>query len=264
MENKMKKIIAAIIIILSKNAFALVLEVNEGDKKIFYHPTPALVLNLTDLGSDGGFLTAFLDYSNQKTKAEYNEISSQYLNYDVQVLGAEPVSGIVTLKIPKASFLRELTIRNGQLGPYINSNFDLKKDEVDSLLRVKDLESEVILTIDVKSSYSSSQVIEAYHTDSGFCEQLKVKDVSDLMQTLISLKRPREIKFNQTFDSLKRSIIDQCFEAEPSVVNNFNELMNTQLKVNRAKSAPLGKYLENLWVKKEYQIKPHVTLEKNN
>jgi hypothetical protein len=252
-----------LLLVLTNNAHAFVVEVNRSERKVFYHPTPDLNLSLTNLGEDGGLLFVSLDYDTPRSKSELAEIKAQYPNYLIQVVGADPVSPTARLEISKVGFIRELPLRNGQLGPYLNANMEIDKAQLERIWKLQDPESAIDLSLNVKTSYHTIRVLETFQAKSSYCEDLGIKTVGDLVLTFSSLPRPQSILYQQTFDSLKKSILEQCFEINEDRVSSFGQLLKSEVRVSRTAKTLLGQFTQPVDQEKVFNLKPRIKFEKN-
>lgn len=256
----MKILIMSLVLIISKLSFATVIEVNAIEKKVYYHPTPVLEISLIDLATDGGVLMLSLDYNSQLTNEESNNLKSLYADYKFQVVMAELLRPEFELSIPEINLKKELFFRQGQLGPYLNSQINLTQEQVQKLKLNQKIIRSLNFSVQSKVRYISQSVVESYNLAGQSCSDLKVTNVKDIIQNLSQLKRPLEIKYSETFESLKISIIAKCFDANPQIVESFSELMRVPL--NTLSPVELkGEYFQPRSQEKVIDIKPLISVK---
>lgn len=259
----MKTLLSILTLFIVNSSLALVVEVNQLEKKVYYHPTPELSVHIMDLEGYGGSLSAYLNYDGPKTKNELAEVKKNFPQYQVQVLGAAPAKSLGRLEIADMGFSQDIYVRNGQLGPYINANFDLSKIQMEQLKKIKDLSGKVSFKADVQVNYTANLLIEEFRADPRYCEELKIQSVKDLIQKFSSIKKPSSMKYAQTFDTLKESMLDQCFDVVDTEVKNFKDLLKVEIKSSPGQKSLVGRFYERRSVDRVVELKPYIEVIKN-
>lgn len=257
----MKTYLLLIIALFVQTSGAAVLEVNSPEGKVYYHPTPTLEANLMSLADGSGYLMISLDYIGKDTEAELASLHQQYENYQIQPLTAEHSEASVVLNISEIGLQKEIQLRNGQMGPYINVQIELKKDQVDKLKKLKDqIQKSFNFEIQARSSFNSDTLIESYQAGPDVCDQLKVQSVGDLIKNISLLKKPDGIKYSQTFDSLKATLLNSCFEVKPQSIESFAELMKLPVGTVTPNKALTGRFVQKKSQDKVFGIKPNLKI----
>ena len=92
------------------------------------------------------------------------------------------------------------------------------------------------------------------------CGQLKVETVSDMINSLSQLKKPDGIKYPQTFDSLKASLLSSCFEVKPQTIGSFAELMKLSVATLNPNKVIVGRFTQKKLQDKVFGIKPNLKI----
>lgn len=245
-------------------ARAAILDMNSTDQMIYIHPTPTLQLSLLDLGNDGGILSVSLDYESAATRTEINDLQSRYPGRTVQVVMAEPQTNTATLSIPEIDLQQDLLLRQGQMGPYINNQFQLNHEQMRKAFSLgKTLADFVHFSINARASYVSTQVIEEYTVPSVVCSALRVRSVKDLISSLGRWQKPNGVRYPQTFDAFKSEVLEHCFSMSSSSVNSFQDLLNLSVQTNPTAKRISGQFLDKKSQSKTFSLIPHVKIEMN-
>lgn len=258
----MKKIFMALL--MPFFAHAAILDANSTDQAIYMHPTPTLEVNLMDLGNDGGILTVSLNYISATTKAEISDLQLQYPDKEIQVIMAEPQYGIVTFAIPEIGLQQDFPLQQGQMGPYLNNQVALTKDQMKKALALKSQLADLVqFPITAKANYLFTHVVEEYTASSNICSTLKINTVKDLVLSLGRLQKPNSIQYSQTFEAFKGELLDHCFVVHPSPVNSFKELLNLPITTSLLTEKITGQYVEKKSQSKVFSLNPHIKIELN-
>jgi len=138
-------------------AQAAVIEKNVAESKIYYAVTPDLNLTIMDLGSDGGLLTLSLDYVGSKAEREIKDLQTQNPGFTVETVMVEPTESKTQLQIAEIKYSQDVEVKQGQVGPYINSQIVLTAEQMKSIKSLKtDLSEAVQISFKVRTSVSWS------------------------------------------------------------------------------------------------------------
>jgi hypothetical protein len=257
-----------ILLLLTLNfsvAYGAVIEKNEIDKKIYIHPTPTLQIEILDLETEGGLLSIFLDYESENSKKELSEAKSKYPDYEIQSVTAVPVDDSIEIEITDLGLKEKFIIRQGQIGAYLNSQIMLTTAQMKKVTEVSEnLSSSVKANIRLKSFVNSVVVKESYKVDRNICRSLDVNNVGDLIVALNNLKKPTEIKYPETFEALKSTLLKGCFSVVASSVSTFEQLLSLPLALNSRFDDLTVKFEVITPQNKVYVMKPLVKLNFKN
>jgi len=67
-----------------------------------------------------------------------------------------------------------------------------------------------------------------------------------------------DVKYPQTFESFKKSVLENCFSIEQSSVSSFSQLLNLQINKNNPTDDLVGKYDVNRAHEKRFSLLPKV------
>ncbi len=258
----MKSLILVLSFFCTQLSMAGVLEVSPENQRVYYHPTPILTVNVIDAGTDGGVMIVGLDYESTSTRQELDALKNQYPNYEIQAVMAESIKEIVTLILPEIGIHQDFRLRQGQMGPYLNSSLNLTKEQVATIKRSKEkLAVNFILKISAKTKYNDVLLKERFEQKEDLCLNFKAKNVIDIIQTLSSLQRPKVIKYDETFSQLKSSLLNNCFDLIPKNVASFSDLMKVEITTHRSRENIVVETFENKSVDKTFEISPVLKLE---
>jgi hypothetical protein len=243
-------------------SFAHVVEVNHDQKVVYFSPTPNLTVVLNDLG-DLGILSLSLDYDAQAANREREELLRIYPGYSFQVLMAQHMTESVVVHIPEAGIHQETLIKQGQMGPYMNLQMQVSKAQMGQIKALAKGHQDILkFSLPVASSYRASRVLEQYQ-NSSVCTEIQSQNFGSLVQSLLGIKKPEGMKFEETFMAYKREILENCFDFAPTKIGSFKELL--RLALQKKENAPVitatHSEVRNLDVK--YELIPKVNLELN-
>lgn len=259
----MKIILSLMTILFATMSRATILETNQNEKKIYMHPTPTLELSLLNLDADGGVLFVFLNYDSDTTKNEIESLKISNPNFQIQPVMAESSASMAKLRLLSIHLSEDLSMRQGQMGPYINAQIKLNKDQVAKLKSLSEnTADQVSIEIESKSKYQSQQVLEEYHDDQ-ICSQMNATNLRKVIDALVHLQQPSSIKYPQTFTAFKNSILEKCFETQQNTILSFKELLETPVSVRKPQSSIAGNYTQLLQQTKVLKIKPLIKFEIN-
>lgn len=260
----MKNLIFCTYLFLSQICFASVLEVNEFEKNVYYHPTPVLELDLIDLQNDGGMLMVSLNYDSIATKNEEELLQAQYPEYKLQPIMGEVTQPSMTFSIPSLDVRKQIVLRQGQMGPYLNTSIDLSKAQVVKLKKSKDeIVSSLSLTVPIHTNYNTVAVKESFELNQAFCLQFKARNLADVISIISKFVKPEAIQYQQTFDDLKLSILGSCFSINKSVANSFSELLKTPVIAIQPRAPIRGQFSEVQNRSEVHNINPTTKVEIN-
>jgi hypothetical protein len=261
-----KLLILAMSLLFSQGAFAGVIEVNTAEAKVYYHPTPTLDLNLIDLEGQGGVLMVFLNYESSVIQQEAQDLQKKYPGYQLQSVIAESANSSFTFSIPEAGIRQDLQLRQGQIGPYLNAEISISREQV---LKFKTQNGRPAslsqIEISAQASFTSQRLVEQYKSNSHLCSQLGFSSVKDLVLGLASMIKPEDMQYAQTFSAYKAQILEQCFDlaAAGSAVNSYKGLLNFPIKAKAASGSISATYLEKQEQRKGISIQPNIKIEMN-
>ncbi len=235
-----------------------IIDIDSTEMKIYMHPTPVLEITLQDLETDGGILYLSLIYDGAKTKGEISEIEIHNPGYEVIALTANQ-NGSASLEISNI-LQQEVPTRQQQLGPQINTQIRLSTEQMKKLKAIKDLGQQVVITIPAQTNYGINQVMERFEAPSDFCETIPLKNVEDLISNFSKLKKPEEIKYQQTFDSLKQKALRQCYIVESSKISTFSDLISLKVKIKQVDNL-FGETVVRKNLTKSFSILPILKIE---
>ncbi|MBC7741842.1 MAG: hypothetical protein H7061_06580 [Bdellovibrionaceae bacterium] len=237
-----------------------VVQVNKEEAIVYFLPTPTIELNLMDLGREGGVLNVSSDYNGAATEGGLGEVKRQYAGYEVKLLNAAYINSSVMLNLPSVGFVRELKLRQGQMGPYLNASFELTASEVLKFKRsAEDIKSRTNLNLKVQVSYFNSSIVEKYSTDERFCPSLKANTIAEVVSALLKLERPAAIKYAQTFSSLKMNALQSCFEIEGQAVSSFAQLLQSRT-ITKTGVVVSGVYAERKAHDENVEVRPFINV----
>ncbi|MEK2646773.1 hypothetical protein [Bdellovibrio sp. BCCA] len=225
----MKKYFALLLTLVGSWASAAIHEVNEYERTVYYSLTPYLEMNVMDLESDGGILSVSLAYDGDLARQEMDRVKATYPGYKLNLLTAQVTGAPLKVEIPSVGISEETVLRQGQAGPYMNLQISLKKDQVAKLKTLAKRNDFLNLEIPVQANYSSSTEMEKFE-DSVNCSELRVNRIEDLILNLSRMKQPSTMRYDQTFISYKKDLLQKCFETEASSVKSFRDVLNLPIK----------------------------------
>lgn len=239
-------------------AQALVLHVNRNDSVVYFHPMPKLELTLKETaGVDTGTLTVSLNYSSTLIQREFNTLVGQYRGYDVKISTATSANTVFALNLPMAGIYRELKLRQNNMGPYIEEQITLTADEKTRFSASKAAIEASVFSIIARTSYTSSVEVEKYETDKDFCGSVNAPQVKDMIFAIQKIEKPASIQHPQTFESLKSSLLINCFELESTKVKSFVELLQIGLEL-KPEGIARGSHFEKQSQEQFFEIQPVV------
>lgn len=246
----MKKYFALLLTLVGSWASAATHEVNDYERTVYYSLTPYLEMNVMDLDSEGGILSLSLAYEGDWARQEMEKLGATYPGYKLILLTPQVTGTPLKVKIPLVGISEETILRQGQTGPYMNLQLSLKVDQVAKLKALAKKGDLLNLEIPVRASYSSSNAIENFE-GSVNCADLKVDRIEDLILNLSRMKQPSVVRYEQTFVSYKKDLLQKCFEMDTSSVRSFKDVLNLPVKSRVDTPVIKGIYLE----KKNHDIK---------
>lgn len=203
---------------------AKVFEINERENTIYLHPNPELKIKVMDLQSDGGILSAFLDYGTQ-SKKEIQELKNKFPNYAIQVLTAFSASDTL-FEIPEIG-LRSLTPkRQGQFGPYLNLQIAISRQQTQDLKKMLASKKtpRVVFENLVTSQYKSLSLLERQSFSPEACSWIHGNTLGEVFLKQAQFTRPTLVEHEETFKKLRREILDYCYSLTLTKVSSFQEL----------------------------------------
>lgn len=259
----MKKIFLLSSLLFCFQSYAAILDVNSADKTVYYHPTPALEINLVDY-DDGGYLTVFINYESDVTRNERNDLQAKYPGTTAQAIMAEPQQASGSLTIDQTDIHINIPMRQGQVGPYVNVQTTITKDQMRQVLAVKSrLQNLIHVSLPVRSNFTESTVVEQYVASPQVCSDLKVRTARDMILALTHLQKPASIKYQQTFDALKTEILDHCFETSLQSIGSFKDLLNASVQTSSSVGPITAQYLEKRSLTENYELNPQIKINLN-
>jgi hypothetical protein len=255
----MNKIILFASLMICTIAQAHVIEVNQQESTVYVHPTPVIEVTLQDLGDDGGVLYLTLTYDGVRSKAEIANLQKQYPGYQVVALVANS-NGNSTLDI--ADIVHEtISVRQQQLGPQINTQLQLKPEQMNRVRKLGDgLAGTIQLQVPATVTYTSTQIVEQYATDTNICESLRVQSVKDLIVNFGRMVKPAQITRAQTFESLKADMLTKCFAVKEESADSFADLLKLKVSTLKSGESIVGQTLQKQDVTKAFIITPILKL----
>lgn len=232
-----------ILISAPRLASSAVIDRDEELKIITVHPTPSLELNVLgadDSGSDGAVMMVSLEYGGKLVNGEIAALRAANPGYQVNTVRADAESGTAILSLQDLKSEWSLPVRASQLGLYLNATVSLTPEQVRYLKKRGSQAAEAFsLKVPSSSSFLSTRVVEAYRADSNVCARVAGTNVRTVIRGLMELSKPREIRNLQTFDDLKKQILDRCFSLPnpSSSISSWSALLDTS--VERTRDLPL-------------------------
>lgn len=243
-------------------AHGIVVERNLTESKIYFHPTPVLKISLLDLDQEGGLLTYFLEYDSELAAKELEEVKGSNPNLEISTVMAEASEETMTIDIPLLGLSSAFPLKQGQMGPYLNSQLLLSFEQLKKLKGAnKDLASLIKTNLKLKTNINFPDVVESYKSDPEVCNNLASKNVGELILSMTKLKKPAGIKFAETFISLKHSLLEQCFEVSETQVKSFTELLKVPVHNVKNPQDIVGNYVTNQSHAKQFSLVPPIVIE---
>lgn len=260
----MKKL-ALLIVLLSSLSHASFVEINEKEKKIYFHPNPQLHMTAIDLEESGGILNLSLEYIEEIVTKEKNKIKNENPEFEVELVDAESSNGFLTFDIEAIGLAENLQVKKAAFGLYLNGQLLVDSQKMEKLKKLgNELSQSVKVGASVKSQINASVVKEKYSSDPQYCDEFTAKNVRELILQFSKLEKPRSIKFTKTFDSFKQSVLDQCFEISNANVYTFSELLEAQIRPSKNTKEIIGQFSELQNQQKVYNLKPTLKIEMPN
>jgi hypothetical protein len=217
-------------------------------------------ISLQDLASDGGLMYLNLVYKGPSTKSEIGNLQELYPGYEIIALVANQ-NGNVVLDINDIVH-QELPAFQQQLGPQVNTQVRLSVGQVTKLKALgSKASSQISISVPAKVSYSNTQVLEQYTMGPETCLRFNASTLLDLIVSFSSFGKPEQIKYNETFASLKRQILAQCFSINEQRVQSFKDVMSLPIRRAENSQALIGKTIQKHEQSKSFILKPNITFE---
>lgn len=255
-------IVISILVFASLIAQAEILEVNQIDKTVYVHPSPVLDVELIDLEEEGGMLSISINYETQATTAELEQLQKDYVGLKVQPLMANvKPNQMVMLSIPEAGINETTKVAQGQFGPYVNFQKLISKAQTLKLKSLnKKINEKVIIEIEVSTNFSSHEELESYSASSDVCKTLGISNVKDMVLQFSKLQKPQEIKYKETFESLKENMLKECFVIDQKTIDSFKDLLNVRVFTSSASFLLKGEFIKKTDKIKNFALKPSAVL----
>ena len=237
---------------------AVVLYANPTDRLVYFHPAPYLNLSVEQLpGQPTATLTVSMNYGSNAIQREFNSLMSIYSGYDVKIAPAKNLATYFTLDLPTVRVRKDIKLGQTNMGPYFIDKITLTTEEKIRLLGSKESIEASVYKIPLRTTYLAPVEVERYETNPEFCASLDVKQAIDMVFVIGKIAKPEGIKFSQTFESLKNSALQNCFELENSNVNSFADLMQSQVLLKPGGIAR-GSSFEKKPQEQDFEIQPTV------
>lgn len=252
-----------------KPATSAVLDHDDDAKVITVHPTPTLelsILGASESGNDGAVMLVSLEYDAKHVTGEIEALRAANPGYQVNTARADAETGIATLSLPEFKAEWPLAVRASQIGLYINGSVTLTPGQVRYLQKLGKRASEAfVLKVPSSSSFIATRVVETYKADASVCNRIAGTNVRSVIRSLMEISRPREIRNSQTFDDLKRQIVDRCFAlpAPTSSVSSWSTLLDTSVDRSRDTQPITATYTQRTTVQLRHTISPIMVLTIN-
>lgn len=246
-----------------------VLDRDDELKIITMHPTPTVdlqVIGAGEGGQDGAPLLVSLEYQSKYVASEIEALKDQNPGYEVKVVRADTEAPTATLGLPDLRVEFQIPVRASQIGLFVNTSVWLSAAQVRYLQKLGGKASQAFtLVFPSTSSFLTTRIVESYKSDPQLCSRIAGNNVRSVMRGILDFPKPREIRNLQTFDDLKRQIIDRCFvlSASQNAVSSWSGLLD--VAVERAKSGEslTALFTQKTNVQKRHTITPAMTLTIN-
>ena len=251
------------------SALAAIIDRDDELKIISVHPTPTLelsVLGAAEAGSDGAVMLVSLEYDAKQVTSEIESLRIVNPGYQVNTARADAETGLATLSMPDFKSEWPIAVRASQIGLYINGSVTLTPAQVRHLQKLekqgKRASEAFVLNVPVSSTFISTRVIESYRAESQVCNRIAGKNVRSVIRGLLDFTKPREIRNVQTFEDLKKQIIDRCFVlvTPPVAISNWSTLLDSSLERSKMTDPIVATFTQRANVQKRHTVSPSVVL----
>lgn len=250
-------------------ATSAVIDHDEDLKIITVHPTPTLelsILGAAESGNEGAVMLVSLEYDSKQVTAEIEGLRTANPGYQVNTARADADAGVATLSLPELKAEWPLAVRASQIGLYVNGSVSLTPAQVRFLQKQGKRAAEAfVLKVPSSSSVLTTRVIESYKAEASVCSRIGGTNVRSLIRGLTEFAKPREIRNSQTFDDLKKQIVERCFTLPnpTGAISTWSALLDTA--VERARDLPsiTATYTQRTNVQMRHTVSPNVVLTIN-
>lgn len=265
-------LLAGFSVLTAAPAQSEVVDRDDDQKTIAWHPTPVLelsILGADEADLDQAVLMVSLNYQSPRVQQELDALRAANAGYQVITLGADSLSRAATLEMPEIGAKFGLSVRASQYGPFINTTLAISKSQVQYLQKVvkqgRKLSDVITLALPVVSDYLVTKVVESYRIEQRLCDRVPGGNVRSVMRGLMDFARPREIRHNETYQELKRLVVEKCFtiETPADAASDWKTLLNTA--VGRAKLVEplIAEFTQRTSVRKQHTVVPALELTIN-
>ena len=250
-------------------ATSAVIDHDQDAKTITVHPTPTLelsILGAAEAGSEGAVMLVSLEYDAKQVTGEIEALRLANPGYQVNTARADAEAGIAILSLPELKAEWPLAVRASQIGLYVNGSVTLTSQQVRFLQKLGRRASDAfVLKVPSSSTVITTRVVETYKADSGICGRIAGPNVRSVIRSLMEISKPREIRNVQTFDDLKKQIVDRCFALPNSTssVSTWSSLLDTAVERSRETQAITATYTQRTTVQLRHTVAPTITLTIN-
>lgn len=250
-------------------ASSAVIDHDDDAKVITVHPTPKLelsILGAAEAGREGAVMLVSLEYDAKQVTEEIESLRLANPGYQVNTARADSDVAQATLSLPDMKAEWPLAVRASQLGLYINTSVTLTPSQIRHLQKLGSRAAEAfVLKVPSSSSFVASRVVETYKADASLCGRIAGTNVRSVIRSLMEITKPREIRNSQTFDDLKKQIVDRCFALPNSTasVSTWSSLLDTAVERTRETQAITATYTQRTTVQMRHTIAPTIALTIN-
>lgn len=209
-----------------------VLEVNDLEKTVYFHQTPKVEVVFQDIDNQTGYLLVTLQYDGSLYEKDLSELASRYPDYHLVAMVARPVAE-AQLRVGSV-FVKNLPIKSGERGPYLNTYVELSRDEI-KMVRAAYATSEPRILVDIPSvsEIETQRLVEEYVASGAVCDFKGARTVKGMIQWISQVTKPAEIKRESTFVNFKKTILDLCFDVETRTISSMSDLLALPLQTRR-------------------------------
>lgn len=251
------------------SARSAVIDHDDELKIITVHPTPTLelsILGAAEAGIDGAVMLVSLEYDAKHVTGEIEALRLANPGYQVNTARADSDTGLATLSLPELKAEWPIAVRASQIGLYVNGSVTLTSAQVRHLQKLGKRANEAfILKVPSSSTFMSNRVVETYKADDSICTRIAGTNVRTVIRGFMDFAKPREIRNSQTFDDLKKQVMDRCFVLPNSTgaISSWSALLDTVVERSRDAHGITATYTQRANVQKRHTVSPIVTLTIN-
>ena len=207
-----------------------------------------------------------LDYDGTRATAEIDSLRAANPGYQVNTARADASAGNVSLSLPELKAEWTIPVRASQVGLFINVSAMLTPAQVRYLQKLGQRASEAfVLKIPAESTFISSRVIESYKADAAVCSRISGTNMRSVITGLADFAKPPEIRNSQTFDDLRKQILDRCFALPTATgpIASWSALLDTSVDRVRDPQAITAQYSQRSYVRKQHTVSPVISVSIN-